>query len=356
MFRLIARTLVMPWKRRWRQQWRKRRTALLAFSLVARFLYKAVRLCYVCYLFGNAFQWIKASLFFISFYSTGITILFTEIFLRMDPKVFQKTLPDDPSEEDYVYWKRMLDIYLTKATIPVDSRLDVLFVLCGSKNFSLIEECVDYDEAISRLESKFMKRSTAIMMRHKLLSRKQSPTESIEEYFSALKLLAKKCQTRAMSSEEHRDLLTMDAFVSGITSVVIRQRLLESSDESLSELFKIASTMELAIADSKSFENSTDIPTMAAMSRTEKSSDSSGSFTKCFWCGGRRHPRSNCPARNSVCHNCRIKGHWSSACRRKNTMEAKRSAAISSESDSVCPSVLLICCPLLRIVLQVKDS
>lgn len=76
----------------------------------------------------------------------------------MDPKIFQTTLPDDPSEDDYLYWKRMLDIYIKKAAVPEDSKLEVLFVLCGSKNFSLIEECEDYDEAILLLESKFVKR------------------------------------------------------------------------------------------------------------------------------------------------------------------------------------------------------
>ena len=226
----------------------------------------------------------------------------------MDPKIFKKILPDDPTEEDYLYWRRMLDIYVKKAEIPDDSKLEVLFVLCGSKNFALIEDCDEFDDAISILESKFVKRSTAIMMRHKLLSRKQSSTETIEEYISALKILAKRCHTKAMSSEEHRELLTMDAFVSGISSGLIRQRLLESSDGSLSTIFKIATTMELAMTDSKSFDNSAEIPMMAAISKTGKASTPQPVFPKCFWCGGRRHQRSNCPARNSVCRNCEIKG------------------------------------------------
>lgn len=122
----------------------------------------------------------------------------------MDSKIFQKTLPDDPSEEDYLYWKRMLQIYITKAEVPEDSKLDVLLVLCGSKAFSLVEDCEDYETAISRMEGKYLKRSTAIMMRHKLLSRKQQSTESVEDYMGALKALAKKCHTTAMTAEEHK--------------------------------------------------------------------------------------------------------------------------------------------------------
>lgn len=172
------------------------------------------------------------------------------------------------------------------------------------------------------------------MMRHKLLSRRQNPTESIEEYISALKILAKKCHTRTMSSEEHRELLTMDAFVSGISSGLIRQRLLEPSDVSLSAIFKIATTMELAMKDSKSFDNHANIPTisMAALSKTDKTSTPPSANPRCFWCGGRRHQQSSCPARNSVCNNCQIKGNWSSACRRQSTkMNSKQNAAITEE-------------------------
>ena len=32
----------------------------------------------------------------------------------------------------------------------------------------------------------------------------------------------------------------------------------------------------------------------------------------CYFCGGAPHNRLKCPARESVCHNCEIKGHFSS--------------------------------------------
>ena len=118
--------------------------------------------------------------------------------------------------------------------------------------------------------------------------------------------------------------------MSGLSSGTIRQRLLESSGESLDELFKIASTMELAIADSKSFEPHSYTSTIAALSKSEKMH--SPIKAKCFWCGGRRHPRSMCPARNSVCNYCHVKGHWTSACIKKSTNQTKRSAMICDEA------------------------
>ena len=251
----------------------------------------------------------------------------------MDAKIFKKTLPDEPTEEDFLYWKRMLEKYIATAKIPEASKLDVLHVLCGPKTFPLVEDCTSYSNAISLLEKKFLKRSSAIMMRYKLLTRKQQPSESVEAYMSSLRAFAKKCQTKAMTAEEHRSLLVTDAFVAGLTSGVIRQRLLESSEESLDELHKIAITMEMAISDSKSFEPSTDSPTIAAAASLPKQrSPRPPTNQRCFWCAGQRHPRSSCPARNSTCSRCQIKGHWASACMRKPDARPKLAAAATSLS------------------------
>ena len=36
---------------------------------------------------------------------------------------------------------------------------------------------------------------------------------------------------------------------------------------------------------------------------------------KCFFCGNQRHDRPRCPARNSICKNCKKKGHFARVCR-----------------------------------------
>ena len=37
--------------------------------------------------------------------------------------------------------------------------------------------------------------------------------------------------------------------------------------------------------------------------------------SKCFRCGGQSQQKSDCPARDSICHNCNKKGHWKRACK-----------------------------------------
>ena len=115
----------------------------------------------------------------------------------IDAKVFKRTFPGEPTEEDYLYWKRMLGIFITHSEVPDEDRLDVLFVLCGARTFPLVEDCTTFEAAITLLDNKFTKRFTAIMMRYQLYSRRQSASESVEEYMSALRLLTKKIPTWA---------------------------------------------------------------------------------------------------------------------------------------------------------------
>lgn len=248
----------------------------------------------------------------------------------MDTKIFKKILPDDPSEEDYNYWKKMLGIYILKTEVPAESKLDVLYVLCGSKAFPIIEGCTTFDGALQLLDNKFIKRSTSIMMRHKLQSRKQSSTESIEEFMTDLKSMARKCPTKALTADQHRDLLICDSFVSGIHSPTIRQRLLESPDDSIDNLLRTATTMESAMQDAKSFEATFTPPPSFTAAVNNQSTQ-----RPCFWCGGQKHIRSTCPALHSTCKKCQKKGHWSSVCLSKhlNDKTQTKSAATSKSCD-----------------------
>ena len=53
------------------------------------------------------------------------------------------------------------------------------------------------------------------------------------------------------------------------------------------------------------------------------------SKSSCWFCGNTRHPRSNCPARNAVCHKCKKTGHSENLCR----FSSNSAAVICNDAD-----------------------
>lgn len=65
--------------------------------------------------------------------------------------------------------------------------------------------------------------------------------------------------------------------------------------------------------------------------------------SKCFFFGLRRHPRSECPAREAVCHKCQKKGHFGKVCRRLTSIAAvtpTTNVTWATETYAVTPSAL----------------
>jgi transposase InsO family protein len=265
----------------------------------------------------------------------------------LDTKIFKRILPDNASEDDYNYWKRMLNIYYTRADVAHDQQLDVLFVLCGANAFPTIEACATYNEAIALLDRKYLQQASPIMARYNLRSRTQKPGESITEFLSQLELVAKKCTIAAVTAIQHRELLLADAFVAGLLSMPIKQRLLESATISLVDLRNTATSMELATESAQLLgTTSTASPVFGATSRsaTRRSTPTQDFNTStsthhrrtnnCVWCGGSRHKRHACPAVNSICRNCGKEGHWASVClsKQKTTRTAASFARPTNEN------------------------
>ena len=144
-----------------------------------------------------------------------------------------------------------------------------------------------------------------------------------------LKLLDKKCHTTALTEDEHRNLLISDAFVAGICTNNIRQRLLESSEDTLDNLYKTALTMELAIADAHSIGSHDHPPQLIAVARSQTG--------PCMYCGWKMHKqKSMCPANGSTCSKCHKKNHWAKVCRSSSwraSSNAKSAAVNDNHSD-----------------------
>ena len=217
-------------------------------------------------------------------------------------------------------------------------KLNTLTVYVSASVFEYIQDATTYDSANETLKNLYVKPKNIIYNRHKLATRIQSEGETVDQYMQTLEQLSKSCDFAAVSAELNRTEYIRDAFINGLSSNVIRQRLLENNNLTLDQAYQKARTLELAQKHSSTYSHSSNnIPpgSVVAAASVEKVPDvtlpdndtlaasrypqhqDSGS-TKCTFCGGNPHQiRRQCPASGSKCDFCGKKGHWTVVCRKR---------------------------------------
>ena len=176
--------------------------------------------------------------------------------------------------------------------------------------FDLIEESATDDEAKTILDQTYLKQKNVTYARHLLLTREQKPRELIAEYSRELKLLAKDCDWRAVSAQEFQRELTRDAFITGINSSFIKQRLLEEDALTVDDAVLKAEILERAQNQSGSlFVKSLQSPVSAACSSQSKTCQNK---KRCYFCAGNMYlgGRKECLAKDCFCQSCEKKGHF----------------------------------------------
>ena len=85
--------------------------------------------------------------------------------------------------------------------------------------FEFISGCTTFQSAIEVLEGLFVKKRNKIFAKYQLISRKQSGSESVQDYVQKLKLLVKECEFTATTLEETASNYLLDALIAGIDSI-----------------------------------------------------------------------------------------------------------------------------------------
>lgn len=121
----------------------------------------------------------------------------------------------------------------------------------SSSIFQHIEDCTDYGVTVGILQALFVKPRNEIFARHIFATRCQQPHETLDEFLQALKTLSKDYNFRSVTGSKYREESIRDAFITGLRSSSIRQRLLENSTLDLKAIFDQARPLELAVRNSE---------------------------------------------------------------------------------------------------------
>ena len=261
--------------------------------------------------------------------------------------------PSSPTAaQEWKHWLQTFKTFITALPQENLNKLGLLVNFVSSRIYESISDCSTYDDALSILQAQFVKPTNEVYARHCLATRRQEPGETIDEYFRALKVLSKECNFKAVTANQHCEESIRDAFISGLLSPSIRQRLLENKTLDLATMFDQARALDSAQKNSESYNGAQPSRLVSAahgntLNNSEVESESasvvSAAKSKCYFCGLPRHPRSKCPARDAVCHKCQKRGHFSKVCRSSGasaSVATNNPTELATITSAATPSVL----------------
>ncbi|XP_068211794.1 uncharacterized protein [Palaemon carinicauda] len=256
-------------------------------------------------------------------------------------------LDTDPSSsnaaKEWKHWHRTFTNFIEESGDAAPDKLRALVNCVSSSVYELIEDCSTFESAIAKLDSVYVKLPNEIFARHVLATRRQQSGESIDEFLRELHKLSKDCNFQPVTAEQYRQELVRDAFINGIASVFIRQRLIENKSLNLETAHSQARTLDLAQRSADAYA-SPPVPHTAALvperqaqptgdqqqHPTQEGAEGSSpggsavaaaylSKRKCYFCGNALHStgRVSCPARNATCNKCGKTGHFAKVCKSK---------------------------------------
>ncbi|XP_059799784.1 uncharacterized protein LOC132377520 [Hypanus sabinus] len=186
----------------------------------------------------------------------------------------------------------------------------ILLSRVSLKVFSLIRNLLTYQGALDALKRQYLQPVNTIYARHGLATWWQQTRESSREFLRALQTLVWACDRKGLTVEQHAELRVRDAFVTGIRTVYVRQRLLENADLTLRSAIELADTLEAALHNADAVQPCDPPPvpwtlqtpppasesTSAAATRESMISPkpttaaASCKSAQCYFCGLEKHP------------------------------------------------------------------
>ena len=152
----------------------------------------------------------------------------------MRPEQFEIE-PNAPNAEKlYKQWKLTFINYLETAITAGEGNNDnqtninhkKLFALINNISadvFDIVSDTDNFDAAIQALDNAYIKPMNIVYNRHQLITCKQDPTQTTDNYMQELERISKKCNFEAVTAEQNKQQYICDAFINGINSAYIRQ-------------------------------------------------------------------------------------------------------------------------------------
>lgn len=153
-----------------------------------------------------------------------------------------------------------------------------------------------------------------------MATRRQQTGESLDEYLRELRKLGKDCNLKSVTAEQYREELIRDAFINGLVSPLIRQRLLENKSLDLESAYNQAYSLDLAHRNAEAYTSQSHTAAVVAseqpvaclqklypansnpinveIPQEHAVAAAYGTRKRCFFCGRQFPHKFKCPARD----------------------------------------------------------
>ncbi|KAG5878407.1 hypothetical protein JTB14_029680 [Gonioctena quinquepunctata] len=244
--------------------------------------------------------------------------------------------------DSWPQWKKRFIRYVTVAGFGSKKdpeKIDLLLYLMGEKadETLLTFETVPtaYTEMLKLFDKHFVPQKNEVFERFKFNSRVQIPGEGIDSFITALHTLAEHCYYGTL-----KDQLIRDRILVGMLDSETSSRLQLKKGLTLATTIDTVKQVELQAArnivlrqegrvnrvqfkgqDRAQSHQQVRSSGREAPRQNMQQAQGAVHSAESIWCGNcglKRHPRSECPARNSACNKCQRKGHWARKCRQEN--------------------------------------
>lgn len=246
-------------------------------------------------------------------------------------------LPSNPSESDWTYFIRQFNNYLLIVSATDEQNLPLFMNSLGRDGIDIFDGLPEpkdtYENAVLRFETHFTGRTSVLLLRKQFYEARQQCNESASDFACRLRRISNECQFGT-----NKDTMLRDIFVVGIRNDILGEKLLAEDSSTLTfdnalaraEAFERARSERGAVSTCAKTVNATQRQGKKPFARTGNVSRNqpvmkpavvdrlSGEAKRtCFRCGSTDHlansPR--CKGKNSICHNCGLRGHFSVVCK-----------------------------------------
>ena len=195
--------------------------------------------------------------------------------------------------------------------------------------FESEEDKANIEKVLEKFDCDCKSSINVLAERHNFYSRRQSETETIDQYVTDLRILASSCEF------QNNDETLRDQFALNIRSVAARERLFVEAQENHKSL-----SFGKAISIVKSYESLQSSRVQKFCNHDDRMDDSLEidkierkykKIMRCKFCG-KSHVYGKCPAYGKQCSKCRRKNHFAAVCKTKGYVQELKELSESFES------------------------